>query len=598
MNKTIDLIPMATSRNLAGLFKERVKRSASDTAYKYFSEANQTWQTLSWQDMAREVAHWQGALRKDGLQAGDRVGIILRNCPEWVKFEQAALGLQLVVVPLYTNDRADNIAYIIEDANVQCILFEGEEHWQVLNSIIDRLGNIKRFISLHKLANANDERVRHVNEWVDKDTTELAPTDFDGDSLASIVYTSGTTGNPKGVMLSHKNILWNAWSSVQCEPFYTDDVFLSFLPLSHMFERTAGYYIPMTSGGCIAYARSIEKLAEDLLIIKPTVLVSVPRIFERVYNKIKTQLAQKSPVARGLFHAAVKTGWQRFEIQQDRSGWSPRQLLWPLLNLLIGKKIMGKLGGQIRMALCGGAPLPVEVGKTFIGLGLPLLQGYGMTELSPVVSVNRFAKNDPASVGITLPDVEVKLGKQDELLVRCPGVMQGYWNNEQATQETIDKDGWLHTGDVARIEDDFIYITGRIKDIIVLANGEKLPPADLEMAIANDTLFDQAMVIGEGKPFMSAIVVLNPDSWPELASQLGIEPDASNLDHDKVIESLLERLNQQLKRFPGYANIYKVKATLDPWTVDNGMITPTLKLKRHEIQEEFQQDIQAFYEGH
>jgi long-chain acyl-CoA synthetase len=599
MALTLDLIPQHESVNLPGLFRQRVKRSADKVAYRYYSRHDEKWHDISWREMADEVARWQAALQRENLQPGDRVGIILRNSPEWVKFDQAALGLGLVVVPLYTNDRADNIAYIVRDADIKCLLFEGEEHWLLLHSILDRLDGVQRFISLHKIHHATNERLSFIDDWVPDHPAEQASVDIRSENVASIVYTSGTTGRPKGVMLTHNNIVWNAWSCVRCEPFYTEDVYLSFLPLSHTLERTVGYYMAMTAGSTVAFARSIDKLAEDMLVIRPTMLISVPRIYERVYNKIKAQLAGKSPLASKLFHAAVNIGWQRFEIGQQRARWSPQQLLWPVLNRLVAKKILDKLGGRIRMAICGGAPLPIEIGKTFIGLGLPLVQGYGMTELSPVVAVNRFARNDPASVGTPLPEVEVRLGDKNELQVRSPGVMKGYWNNEQATAEIIDDQGWLNTGDVAKIENDFIYITGRIKDIIVMANGEKVPPTDVEMAIASDPLFDQAMVIGEGKPFLSCITVLNYDHWQHLAKQLRLNADdPASLDEAVIIKTLQERINLQLHEFPGYAKIHGIKASLEPWTIEDGTITPTMKLKRNVLMERFQPDIAKLYEGH
>ncbi|MFP3874525.1 MAG: AMP-dependent synthetase/ligase [Thiohalophilus sp.] len=599
MNQLSDLISQQEAGNLHGLFQERVRRSPQRIAYRHYNNHSSQWEDISWQQMADEVARWQAALARENLEPGARVGLILRNCPEWVKFEQAALGLGLVVVPLYTNDRADNIAYIIDDADVKCLLFEGEEHWQMLRGVMDRLGSVQRFISLQDPGNQGEARLTAVSQWLpDGQDTPALPAIKPAD-LASIVYTSGTTGKPKGVMLSHENILWNACACAKCERFYNDDTYLSFLPLSHMFERTAGYYLPMVAGSTVAYARSIEQLAEDLLSIRPTILISVPRIYERVNNKIKAQLEAKSPLARKLFLGAVATGWQMFEHQQGRDHWRPRQLLWPLFKALVAKKIMQKLGGRLRIAVCGGAPLPTEVARTFIGLGLPLLQGYGMTELSPVATVNRRASNDPASVGTVIDDVEIQLGEDDELLVRSPGIMRGYWNNAEATREIIDEQGWLHTGDIARIDNGFVYITGRIKDIIVMANGEKVPPADIEMAIANDALFDQAMVIGEGKPFLSCITVLNPDSWKQLAEQHSLDPDdPASLENDAVITALLEKINHQLHDFPGFTNIYCVRATLDPWTIEDGLITPTLKLKRNELMEQFADDIARFYKGH
>ena len=400
-------------------------------------------------------------------------------------------------------------------------------------------------------------------------------------------------------MLSHRNILANADSGLEYVPMYREDVLLSFLPLSHTFERTVGYYAPMMAGATVAFARSIPQLAEDLLTIRPTVLISVPRIYERVYNKIMAGLAEKPPFATRLFNLAVDTGWRRFLRRQGRGGWHPTFLLWPLLDKLVAGKIMARLGGRMRLAAAGGAPLPPAIAKVFIGLGLNLLQGYGLTETSPIIACNTAEDNDPASVGIPLRDVEVRIGENDELLTRGPCVMLGYWENPEATRELIDAEGWLHTGDKARIERNHIYITGRLKEIIVLANGEKVPPADMEMAIALDPLFEQVMVLGDSRPYLSAIIVLNAEQWKALANTLALDPaDAAALKSEVLEQAVLERLAGRLGEFPGYAQVRRAACTLEPWSVDNGLITPTMKLKRDRIMARYADEIAAMYAGH
>jgi len=594
----VDYIPRETARTLHGLFQERVRHSPEAIAYTHFDRHTERWTDITWREMAERVARCQAALQRERLEPGDRVGILMRNCPSWVVFERAALGLWLVVVPLYTNDRAENIGYILEDAGVRILLFEDAGHWEVLSEIYPRLGKVQTLLSIEPVPDVHDMRLKTFAEWLPETAEAPALPELDPRSLATIVYTSGTTGTPKGVMLSHDNILWNASAAAGCETFYTDDVFLSFLPLSHMFERTAGYYLPMLVGARVAYARAVDKLAEDLQIIRPTILITVPRIFERIHNRIRERLEHKPPLARKLFDLAVDVGWLRFEHQQGRAPWSPKLLLWPLLEKLVARKIHARLGGRLRLAVSGGAPLSLEVARVFIGLGLTISQGYGMTELSPVVCTNRLDDNRPDSVGQPLPDVEVKLGENDELLVRSPGVMLGYWNRPDATAEVIDPDGWLHTGDVARIEDNHIWITGRIKDIIVLATGEKVPPADMELAIAADPLFEQVMIVGEGKPFLSALVVLDEEHWEKLASQLGLSPHPGNLQHPEVEKALLERINARLSAFPGYARIIRVHAQLDPWTIEQGLITPTLKIKRKPLHQEYEDIIDQLYKGH
>lgn len=585
---------------LSGLFQERVRRTPQRLAYRYYDTSDETWKDLTWAEAGEQAARWQLALSGEDLQPGDRVAIMMQNCPSWVMFEQAALANGLVVVPLYTQDRAENVAYILQNAGVKLLAIGNQEHWNTLQGVREQLGLLNRIISLEHVdtAGQQDPRMKTAGAWL-PDRAKLDNVQRDGNALATIVYTSGTTGRPKGVMLSHHNILWNAYRSSQTVDCGPDEVFLSFLPLSHTLERTGGCYLPMVLGAAVAYNRSIPQLAEDLQLIKPTVLISVPRIFERVYNKIQTGLEEKSSLARALFRLAVDTGWSRFEYLQGRGPWRPALMLWPLLNKLVATKVMEKLGGRMRFAVVGGAALPVRVARLFIGLGLPMIQGYGLTETSPVICVNRVEDNDPASVGVLLKDVEAQNGPQDELLVRSPGVMLGYWANEQATSEIIDSDGWLHTGDKARIENGHIYITGRLKEIIVLANGEKVPPADLEMAICMDGLFEQAMVVGDDHPFLAALVVLNPEQWAALARRMNLDPDDPQAcNNGQVREVILERIAEQIVSFPGYARIRAVSCQLEPWTIENGLITPTLKLKRNEVCNRFRADIDGMYNEH
>ena len=582
---------------LAGLFHERVQRTPDSVAYRFYDEDSESWTDLTWAEMGRQVARWQAALAGEDLHPGDRVAVMMQNCPQWVMFDQAALANGLVVVPLYTQDRAENAAYILQNSGARLLLIGGQEHWDSLQGVMAELGFLTRIVSLKHIDMAGhpDKRLRTAGGWL-PDSAELTRFAWDKESLATIVYTSGTTGRPKGVMLSHHNILWNAYRSLQVVSCHPQDLFLSFLPLSHTLERTGGYYLPMMAGAAVAYNRAVPLLADDLLAVRPTVLMSVPRIFERVYNKIQVGLQAKSALARGLFKLAVATGWQYFEYRQGRRAWSARLLTWPLLYRLVGRKVMARLGGRLRLAVVGGAPLPEEVARLFIGLGLPMIQGYGLTETSPVISVNPLERNDPSSVGCLLQDVEARIGDNDELLVRGPGLMQGYWANDKATAEVIDREGWLHTGDKARIANGQLYITGRLKEIIVLANGEKVPPADMEMTICMDPLFEQAMVIGDGRPYLVALLVLNADQFELLCRQLSLEPcDAEACTSARVNQFVLERVGRRISSFPGYARIHAVKCMLEPWSIENGLITPTLKLKRDQVYQRFRAQIDSMY---
>ncbi|MET0071380.1 MAG: long-chain fatty acid--CoA ligase [Candidatus Thiodiazotropha sp.] len=592
-NPNIDYIKLEDADTLGAVFRERVNRTPDATAYIQFDEEREVWQETSWSEMAQLVVRWQAAFRKENLKPGDRVALMMRNCREWAIFDLAAQCLGLVTVPLYTNDRAENIGYILQDAEVRLLLVENNEQWHGLQQIRNQLAGLNRIVSLHPVDPMGlQPHLVSLDEWLpDQPDDELEVADLSSKELATIVYTSGTTGRSKGVMLSHHNILWDLDSGVKVIDIYKTDTFLSFLPLSHTLERTVGYYLAIMAGATTAYARSIPQLAEDLGIIKPTILIAVPRIFERVYGKIQDKLESDSAVARGIFKLAVDAGWNHFEYQQGRAPWSVKLLLWPLLEKIVASKIQQKLGGRLRIAVSGGAPLSPDIAKVFIGLGVPILQGYGLTETSPIISANSHEHNYPASVGRPFPGVEVKISEYDELLCRAPNVMMGYWNNRSATSEVIDAEGWFHTGDKAKIEDDYIFITGRLKEIIVMANGEKVPPADMEMCIAMDPLFEQVLVVGESKPYLSAIVVLNP----EHAKSLGFDP--SNLSEQKQ-QDLLARVNNHLDNFPGYAKIIRVTVLAEPWSVENGLITPTLKLKRNKILERYAREYDEMYLGH
>ncbi|MDT8403968.1 AMP-dependent synthetase/ligase [Sulfuriflexus sp.] len=596
-----DLIKADEAGTLDGLFLARLHHSPDAIAYRQFDKSRAQWRELSWRELAEQVSCWQQALRNEGLQSGDRVALLMRNSSEWVIADQAAFGLGLVIVPLYCDDRADNIAYIIGDAGVRLLIADACI-WHRIAAAGAGLDSLQRVITVFSNTDKDDDnRVLAAEQWLEKTAPEpLQKREANGHELATIVYTSGTTGRPKGVMLSHRNILSVTESALATYTLYPEDVFLSFLPLSHTFERTAGYYLPMMAGASVAFARSITQLADDLLQIRPTAMIAVPRIFERLYKRILQQVKHRPLPARLLFRLTIRTGWWRFESRQGRGGLLTgllARLINPSLDKLIARKIRARLGGRLRLCVSGGAALPYRVAQSMIGLGLNIAQGYGLTETSPVISGNPLDDNDPASVGVALRDVNIKIDANHELLVKTHGMMLGYWHNPEATAAIIDADGWLHTGDLARIENNHIYIIGRMKDILVLSNGEKVPPADMEASICLDSLCEQAMVLGEGEAFLSAVIVLNKEEWTKVAPQLGIEDPfgEKTLTAKKVRQHVLDRLRKQLKGFPVYAKVRRLILTFEPWTVDNGLLTPTLKIKRNKIQERYAREINSIY---
>jgi long-chain acyl-CoA synthetase len=549
-------------RNLADLLWQRVRATPEAPAYRQYD--GQRWVGLTWAAVAREVGRWCAAFRREGLKPGDRVALCLHNRIEWMLFDQAALALGLVTVPLYFDDRPDNMAWSLNDAGVRLLFLENAAQWLALR---DRVRQLERVVCLNAGA-IEEAKVVTLEQWLPREAPPLVPGSAAPGDLATIVYTSGTTGRPKGVMLSHGNILSNTLASMRALPAYPTDRFLSFLPLSHMFERTCGYYCAIWAGAETVYARSISLLAEDMRSQRPTVLICVPRIFERIYAKMQEDMPPGS-LKRRLFEAAVETGWRLFRGEATAADrWR-----WPLLRLLVARKLAARLGGRIRMIIVGGAAFAPHLSRVFIGLGLPIIQGYGLTEAAPVLTANRMHDNDPLSVGRALEGVVLAASEQGELLARGPNVMLGYWNNPEATAAVIDRDGWLHTGDLVAIRGGRVYITGRAKDIIVLSNGEKVPPADIEQAILRDAVFEQVMLVGEGRAKLGLLVVSRLEDEAELCA----------------------RANARLHEFPGYARIHHLARLYEPWTIENGLLTPTLKLRRQEIEKRYAREIEAMY---
>jgi long-chain acyl-CoA synthetase len=589
------------SATIADVFALRCRTSPNAEAYREFDGGTKTWVSATWSDMAGRVARFREGLRREGLQPGDRIGVMLKNGIDWVVADQAAFAHGLVTVPVFVDDRPDNVAYMMRDAGVKLLIIGGEEHWKRLKTVSAELQTLVRIVSVKPVSGATEPRLVALADWLPNEagTTERPPTK--GGDLATIVYTSGTTGRPKGVMLSHRNMLANVQSGLLVVEVFPEDVFLSFLPLSHMFERTCDCYLNVVSGATVVFARSIAQLADDFRIVRPTIIFSVPRIFEKFLGAINEQLKKSSSAKRKLFEFAVETGWARFEHANGRGPWKPSFLLWPLLKLLVADKVLARLGGRLRLAIAGGAALSPSVSRVFLALGLPLCQGYGMSEAAPLLAVNKIDQNDPHSVGPAVPGVELKLGENDVLLARGENVMLGYWNNPEASRQVLSEDGWLTTGDQVRIDEKgFVHITGRLKEIIVLGNGEKVPPVDMELAIAMDPLFEQALIVGEAQPFLSAIVVLNDEEWAKLSAESKLEVNwaEAGKERDRAEKVLAQRINKLTKDFPGYATIRKLTVAREKWTIDNGLMTPTLKLKRNLIVKKYADSIEDMYKAH
>jgi long-chain acyl-CoA synthetase len=596
----------AGSRTLASLFRQRIEQTPCNEAYREFDPVTARWVSIPWRQVGARVQRLARAMEGAWIRRGARVGILLPNGLDAVCIDQAALSRACVPVPLHALDNPASIAYILADSAASMLFVSTLGQWQALAAQGINLPTLKWVVVQRKEGELEASRaapaVLYLDDWLAACASSLGPgteIEVQPDDLAAIVYTSGTTGRPKGVMLTHANIVANIDGVLARIAARPDDLLLSFLPLSHTFERTVGYYLPVAVGCCVAFARSTALVAEDLRTVKPTVLVSVPRIYERVHAQLLARVAP-SRWRRLLLQAAIAVGWRRFRRQQDGADGDPilevlDELAWQPLQHLVSLPLRATFGGRLRLAVSGGAPLSTAIGRAFLGLGVPIVQGYGMTETSPVVSANGLTDNDPTTVGHPLANVQVRIGDQQELQVRGPSVMRGYLNRPEDTAKAF-VDGWLRTGDQAAIESGRIRIVGRLKEIIVTATGEKIAPADVELALLGDPLFEQAYVFGEGRPLIACIVVLAAPAWRELATSLSLDPAApASLVDPKAVDAVLRRVDRQTRTLPRHGQPRKVALTLAPWTVENSLITPTLKLKRHNLEAHFADVIAGLY---
>ena len=591
----------------------RASLTGGEIALKQFNRTLNAWDAVSYHELNDRITEWRRSFVSLGLSRGARVSILLNNGVDHVLADQAVMANAMIPVPLHNIDTPGSLAFILADSGAECLVTNKYARWLAVEAVGESLPALKTVILTDEVTpakqNPSGPKILGIDDFLGLGhaVTEL-PAGPEPEDLAAVVYTSGTTGKPKGVMLTHANVVANVIATLEHiapapHPGY---VFLSFLPLSHTFERTAGYYLALGMGCTIVFNRSIMLLNEDFRIAHPDVLISVPRIYERIYARIIDRLGKQSAFVRFLFNACVDVGWRRFcranrlPVPESAVSWLD-PLVWPIFKSLVADKVSMQFGGRLKVAIAGGAALNHKVARMFCGLGIPPIQGYGMTEASPIIAGNSLKLNQPETVGRPFPNVEVRLAPEtNEIQVKGPSVMKGYWKRPDDTAKVLSPDGWLSTGDVGEFnEEGLLRIRGRIKEIIVTSTGEKVPPVDLELALETDPLFAQTYVVGEARPFISFVAVLNPEEWKKLAAKLGVDPkDTLALQSNAVRSAVLKRARAAAADFPHYALPRNVALTLDPWTIDNGLLTPTLKLKRKPLAEKFAAQIEEMYLSH
>ncbi len=557
------------------------------------------WKPVSGAQARSDAAALSNALKSLGVVKGDRIALISENRPEWLIADIGIMAAGAISVPAYVTNQVSDHLHILGDSGAKGAIVSGPALARNLLPAAREAG-LDFIITMAPLDGDMGGPAIHL--WSDllgaQDGTAPATPDLSAISrtdTACLIYTSGTGGTPKGVMLSHGAILSNCKGAYHLLLGFRldDEVFLSFLPLSHSYEHTAGLMFPLSINAEIYYAESIDKLAANMEEVKPTIMTAVPRLYETMYGKIIRGVQQKGGLSEKLFMKAVATGRKKYEGTRLSLGES---LIDPVLTKLVRKKVAGRFGGRLKAMVSGGAPLNYEVGVFFKALDVELLQGYGQTESAPIISCNPPANNKMRTVGPPFVDIDLKIADDGEILVRGELVMQGYWNNPEATAEAI-SDGWLHTGDIGELDEHgHLKITDRKKDIIVNSGGDNIAPQRIEGFLELQPEIAQSMVYGDRKPNIVALIVPQQEFASDWAKANGKKPDMAALVEDadfrKAISAAIDRVNTDMSVIE---RVRKFILTAEPFTTDNGMMTPSMKIRRHVIRKNFGDALEALY---
>jgi long-chain acyl-CoA synthetase len=595
---------MISEDTVVKLFWNRVRRYGMRTALRVKRAG--LWQDIGWEEWGRSVRNFAMGLRALGLKERDRVALLSENRPEWTYADLAVLSANAVDAPIYATNIPEQVEHIVRDSGSRFIVVSTESQLAKVLEVRSRVPDLEKVILM-------DPETEHPGDGILTFAAVQALGEAKGDSaafekglergrpedLATLLYTSGTTGAPKGVMLTHGNFLANVRGALEILPIRESDLALSFLPLSHSFERLAGYYTVMAGGGTIAFAEGIDKVPENIQEIRPTVMCSVPRLYEKMHTRVLTMAETGPGLKRKLFYWSLNVGSEvskRITSKKDLP--AVLRLRHKVADRLVFEKLRARMGGRLRFFISGGAPLSREIAEFFHAAGILILEGYGLTETSPVISANRPEGYKLGSVGQPLPNLEVRIAPDGEILVKGPSVMKGYYNRPEDTREVLSEDGWFATGDIGYLDqDNFLYITDRKKDIIVTAGGKSIAPQNIENLLKLNRFIEQVCIIGDRRKYLTALIC---PSFPELeayARQNGIPAESRErlLEEPRIrrlFEEAVEEVNAQLAR---YESIKRFEILHVEFSQETGELTPTLKVKRKVVGTKYKEQIDRMY---
>ena len=590
---------IAQPKNLGQLFKATTQKFPNKPAL--FFKENGKYCFHTWAEVGHKVDAIASFLAKQGLVSGDRMAILSENRPEWAITDLAAQAIGVATVPIYTSLTAPEIQYILHDSGAKMLAVSGKTLFEKISLIQKSLLALKGVFGFEAVLKVHENEIS-IPVYLFAEATKLSPdtainTEIDHvtpDALASIIYTSGTTGQPKGVLLTHDNFIQNVMMCKKTLKMSHTDAHLSFLPLCHVFERMAGHYLMIHIGASIAYVENMDTVPQNMMEIRPTFLLGVPRFFEKIQSRVAEKVKRAGSLRRGLFFWAM--GLRQKKRRGEKRSLMDK-LLVPLAWFLVYRKFRNGLGGRLRFCVSGGAPLAKEIAEFFYDLGVMIYEGYGLTETSPVISVNYEKKVRFGSVGVPLAGVQVKTSEDGEIVTKSACVMKGYFNKEQETAEVL-KDGWFYTGDLGRLDGDgFLFITGRKKELIVTSGGKKVSPRPIEELLEKDPYLLRGVLYGEGKKYITALIIPKEESLMDHVRQQKLAfTNYESLLKEKIIYEFLDRRIQELmKDFAPYEKIKYFLLLPHDFTQASGELTPTLKVKREVVLSRYRSGLDALY---
>ena len=562
--------------------------------------------SVSYEELGERVINLAHGMAALGIKEGDKIAILSNNRPEWPITDFASFALKAVVVPIYQTLPPNQIEYILNDAKVRVIFVENEIQLKKIEEIkkniptleyiiiFDPLKTKKKGIETFSSLLVNGEKHRHDH----KDFFKKSIDRIKSEEICSLVYTSGTTGNPKGVMLHHKGFVEDIINAEAVLNIYPDDVFLSFLPLSHLYERLAGHWTPMYRGATIHYARGIDTVIEDIAEAHPTIMVSVPRLYEKVASAVQDQVEHGPAVKRNLFYWAIGTGLEYHEKRIEGTAGKWLEKRYQFADKVVFSKIKKKLGGNFRCPIAGGAPLSVDTLKFFEAIGLRIVEGYGMTETHLIITLTPPGKTKYGSCGKPIGGLELKIAEDGEVLIKGNILMAGYYNQPEITAETIDKDGWLHTGDIGYLdEDNYLFLTDRKKNIIVTSGGKNVAPAPIEHKLKTSKYIDEVCLVGNQRKFISALIIPNYELLKKWAKENDLKSESNEelVKSKEILDFMMDEVNSKQEEFARYETVKKITLLPVPFSIDEGELTPSLKIKRNVVEKKYKILIDRMY---